>query len=58
MKITDVSPRGGEDIESDEGHLVRCGPDNWFQWIGETLEPLYLCEAAEVAYQAYVGKKA
>lgn len=58
MKIEDITESVEISITTDEeeyNEYVRYSADNWYVWMGESLEPHYSCEEQEKAYQEYLN---
>lgn len=56
MKVTNYSGvRIDEFIMDDESTYWRLGKDNWYEWMGESLEPIYnSSDELEEAYNEYI----
>lgn len=60
MKIKEVITSVEVSITTDEeeyNEYVRYSADNWYVWMGESLEPQYSCDEQEKAYQEYLREK-
>ena len=58
MKIIKTGPISYIDIETDEGtQYQRYSDDNWYVWMGESLEPHFNCSEIEALYQQYINEK-
>jgi hypothetical protein len=59
MKVVSVAPLHGETVRimnarGETTEYVRFDDDIWYQWMGESLEPVYSsCADCETAYQAW-----
>ena len=58
MKVVSASPLTGEHVSIDSDpdnwtEYIRYSADNWYCWMGESLEPFYPSEELEAAYQVY-----
>ena len=59
LKVTNVVPTTSEIVDIKDGQwgvYRRHSADNWEVLMGESWEPLYSCEEAEEAYQAFKNK--
>lgn len=59
LQVTKVTPVTSEIIDidgADWGTYRRHSADNWEVLMGESWEPLYSCEEAEAAYQAFKNR--
>ena len=57
MKITRVESITYTSVETDNqpfSDYVRYAADNWFVWMGDSLEPEYNCTHIEELYQEYI----
>lgn len=57
MKILKSEPMVGVQVITDEGECdtyTRYGPDVWFVAVGESMEPVYICEELEAEYQRHL----
>jgi len=56
MEITKVTPVTYMSVETEDEEYYRGSSDNWFVWMGESLEPHYHCEEIERLYQKFINK--
>lgn len=55
MKITDVTTSHCNYVTIDNEEYIRFGPNAWYKFMGESLEPVFSYElAVETAYQEYI----
>ena len=59
MKILEVKEVTSFYVETDEdeySQYIRYGHDCWMVRMGESDEPIYMCEEIEALYQEYINK--
>jgi hypothetical protein len=53
-----IGPPKGRWIEIDGTSYVRFGPDDWYERMGESLEPVFECEMLEADFNACLPDQA